>query len=540
MAKRTPSGAGGVDDAAEKTDAPATATQQPDESAKKASGKKKKFNFTLLPGELWPRTPHGTAVNIEVVGFTGEFWEGKTWAMLDLAPGKHPEGHKFAGLARTRYYDGEKSGGNYSGFGHDRVDIFEEVSKAFTDPRTGEIKKYDQHDVFRWLLADLQKIPAGRYDVIGIDPITDIEDAITSLVRSKPEQFGLTSNQVNKSGGMLWGAMKTYYKQTLLQAMSGRCKTFAFTAHMRDEYIGNAPSGKREPKGKETLYELSTLYLQLERKIPTSGPDAGKKPEKPAAIVLKGRIDDVWIDEDGEVCSQNLIPPRIDPYTANHLRQYIAHGFNVSRPLETEKVIVTGPTEADLLRLRQSVADAETQSATSRLDLLRRQAELRSLAESGEKTQVDPQAQLMADRAAKKAASVVADRVAEEERKAIEEVEKQEESAKTTPSPAATSAAAPAAVPAATTEDAKKPSFDKSDWNSEEPVAGGGGCTKGQMMKARDYSSAIWPDTKERAKNVAALIAKAGKEKPQQLDKAQAEKLVAFLEKKLPPDYVPF
>lgn len=448
--------------------------------------------FQLVDGELWPRTPHGSEVNLEIVGFTGEFWAGKTVATMDIAPGNFASG-QHVGKARTRIYDLEKSSGNYGAFGADRVDVHAEMAKVFGN------KQYEPIDIFNWLVADISAIQLGRYDVIAVDPINDIEDAIASKIRSRPEEFGLTSEQIRKGIGLLWGAMKSYYKLTLLRATTGRCRTFAFTTHMRDQFSGNAPTGKREPKGKETLFELSTLYLLLER-IPVNG----ILPSKPTAVVLKSRIEDFWM-ENGGMNSAALIPPKITPYSANILRGYIANGYNNVAPKEGERFVEKVPTEAEMLAMRRGVAEAEADANKSRLELLRRNSELRASVEQQEKSAGAVSVESREAKQADKASQAIA--TANDEVKATGGLG---DSSKSPPNYA------------------------------EVPLDGGGGLSVAQANTIRDYINAIWPNATTRKASIESICQKASVSNLRELNAEKAKKLIDHLFKILPEDFVPF
>lgn len=328
----------------------------------------RKADFVVPPGRLWPATPSGAPVEIEVFGATGEYKSGKTILGLSIAPGSHPPGHPFAGKPRTLYLDFEKSGGTYGGTGCQRVDVPARMIE--THPRS-----YGPLDVFTWFVASIDKLAAGQFDVLIADPITDIESGLVEFVRKNCGQFGLTIGQVEKGGGLLWGAVKDYWKQVLLR-LSAKVRCFYFTSHLRDEWKGNSPTGRREPKGKESLMELASLYLWLERKAD----DKGAVPDAPAAIVLKQRLADTSIDADtGELRIVPLMPPRIPVATVQAIRGYIASPPDYGKLKVGERVVEQPATEEELLRLRVAAAEAERDTEQTRLAQLARRAELTAM-----------------------------------------------------------------------------------------------------------------------------------------------------------------
>jgi len=362
-------------------------------------GRHKELNFS--PGRLWPKTPSGQDLEIEVFGATGEYQAGKTILGLSIAPGTHPAGHPFAGQPRTLVLDMEKSSGTYAGTGCKRIDVPAEMLKKFGQ------KPYGAIDVFRWFNEDLiGSVAAGQYDVILADPVTDIESGMVEFVKTNCQSFGLTTNQIQKSGGLLWGVVKDFWKQILLK-LSSRCRCFYFTAHMRDVWAGDKPSGRREPKGKETLMELSSLYLLLERK-----PDKdGRVPAEPSAIVLKQRLADTVI-QDGQLRIVNLMPPRLPVATYMSICRYIASPPDYGKLKDGELAPEETMSADDRLRMEVAKAEAERDSHASRLAIIQRQGELQAAdraARAAAPAASDQSARLQAERTEKKAANAAAE-----------------------------------------------------------------------------------------------------------------------------------
>jgi hypothetical protein len=328
---------------------------------------KAKVEIVIPPGKLWPNTPSGGPCAIEVFGATGEYKSGKTLLGLSIAPGCHPEGHVFAGKPRTLYLDFEKSGGCYGGTGCLRVD----VPSKMLELQSGTYKPID---VFKWFLDLVEnKLKPGQFDTIIADPITDIESGLVDFVKANCERFGLSKAQVEKTGGLLWGAVKDFWKQVLLK-LGARCQCFFFTSHLRDVWAGNSPTGKREPKGKETLLELASLYLWLERK-----PDeSGNVPGIPSAIVLKERLADTRMNAAGQLEIVQLVPPRLPVATVQAIRQYIANPPDYDKLKTGERVIEEKMTDETRLRLEAARAEADREAEVARNQRLDRMERLRA------------------------------------------------------------------------------------------------------------------------------------------------------------------
>ena len=313
--------------------------------------------FTLPPGRLWPNTPSGNPLEVEIFGSTGEFQSGKTILGLSIAPGKQPAGHAFAGKGRTLYLDLEKSGATYGGTGCDRIDVPAEMVKLYGT-------KYSQRQQAEWFNSLPSRLNPGQYDVILVDPVNDIESGEVDIVKADPGQYGYTKGQVESSVGLLMAAMKAHWKKVLM-TFSTVCKCFYFTTHLRDEFRGGKPSGRREPRGKETLAELASLYLWLER-LPN---DKGEVSDEPSAIVLKQRLADTTIDAQGNLVVVALMPPRIPVATVGAVRGYIANPPDYKKLAAGERVIEKQASEEELLRIKLATAEAERETVVNRITL---------------------------------------------------------------------------------------------------------------------------------------------------------------------------
>lgn len=326
---------------------------------------KQKSEVVIPTGRLWPMTPWGAPMEIEIFGATGEFATGKTILGLSIAPGVHPEGHPFAGKPRTLYLDLEKSGATYGGTGCQRIDVPEQLAKTYGP-------NYTAKQAAEWFNAIPSRLQPGQFDVIVVDPINDIEAGEVDVVRSEPAKHGFTKNQFDNSVALLMSAMKAHWKRLL---MTFPCKCFYFTTHLRDEFRGGKPSGKREPRGKETLAELASLYLWLER----APDDKGNVPDKPSAIVIKQRLADTRMNAAGELEIVNLMPPRIPVATVQSIRAYIANPPNYAKLSAEEKVIEKPVTEVEMQRMKLATAEAQKEAATAQVAILDRQQELMAL-----------------------------------------------------------------------------------------------------------------------------------------------------------------
>lgn len=293
---------------------------------------------------LWPK-------KIEVVGGTGEFESGKTTFGVTICPG--PD---------TLYYDFEKSGGSYEeDLGFTRIDVPTEMQRKFP-------KGYTPLDVFTWWHGHLKSVAPGQYRVIVADPASDIEAGLADFVNKNPRLFGRTPAQYIKMSGLMWGDMKSYWK-TILADIAARCETFYFTTHMANVWKGDKPSKERKAKGKETLFEMASLYLKFERKK--------DKNAIPSAVVLKSRLSKITVssyeDSDGEVISIPLLPPRLPKATPAAIRRYMAQPPDYANLKPEEMIGEQSLSEDEKLLLRSQIADAERDAALAQNEREERQ-----------------------------------------------------------------------------------------------------------------------------------------------------------------------
>lgn len=283
---------------------------------------------------LWPKA-------IEVIGGTGEYESGKTTFGLTICPG--PD---------TLYYDFENSGASYEAdLGFVRIDVPGEMLKKF--PQGG----YKPVDVFEWWINHIRSQPPGQYRLIMADPASDIEQGITDWVITHPRHFNRTPAQYIKMQGLMWGDMKAYWK-TILADIAARCETFYFTTHMANVWKGDKPSKERKAKGKETLFEMASLYLKFERKK--------DKDAVPSAVVLKSRLSKITINqesEEGEVTSIPLLPPRLPKATPAAVRRYMLNPPDYANLKPEELIGEQALTADEKLLLQAEIASANRDAA---------------------------------------------------------------------------------------------------------------------------------------------------------------------------------
>jgi hypothetical protein len=297
---------------------------------------------------IWP-------IPIPIIGVTGEYSAGKTLFGLTIDP------------SRTLIYDTEKSAESYRSLSFERKDV---PTQILEDRRHRKLSPdYKPVDTFLWWREHALCIPPGKYSVIVLDTASEIESGAVDWVRNNPGYFNRTLAQYVKMSGLLWGDMKEFWK-AILSDLASRCQTFVFTVHMGDVWVGDKPSGKRKPKGKSTLMELASLFLQMERKKDAKG----NVPAVPSALVLKSRLAHTAIDPTtGEVRIDPVLPPRLPIATPCAIRQYMLAPPDYSKLTKAELAPEEQMTEDERAGMRLATAEAEAEREKLALEREERQ-----------------------------------------------------------------------------------------------------------------------------------------------------------------------
>lgn len=353
-------------------------------------------------------------IEIPVIVGTGEFSSGKTLFGLGICPG-----------SQTLVFDNEGSSLTYKAIGFDHVDMVRELSAKYPNGFTSEQR-------FLWWKDEIVKRgKTGKYRVAVVDPASEIEDGLADHVRANVGRFGLTQSQCDKSPALFWGVMKKEWK-VLIDTLRTYYETIYFTVHLRDEFKAGAPTGKREPKGKETLFELASLFLWFCREIEK---ESGQPTKVPSARVLKSRLAKATVAADGELAVVPVLPPRLARATPKEIRRYVAIPPDYSNLLEEERVRDQQMSEDERLMIQASIAANRAEAVRAEAALVERRMQAAEIAkanaERAANSKPDMSAEYAANKAAKTAASAVATIAASEKAAASGEksVEKDAEKA---------------------------------------------------------------------------------------------------------------
>ncbi|HVN52827.1 MAG TPA: AAA family ATPase [Anaerolineaceae bacterium] len=305
--------------------------------------------------ELWP-LPWP-----EIVVVTGPYGSGKS--TFTLGTGALPE--------RTLVIDFEKSQKSFA----------LQLPLTYIDMQSVLANKYPNGykalNLFDETVQILDDIEPGRYDVIVLDNASMLEDGILAYVESHPQEFGHSSGQYSSMNGLKWGDVKNKYSQ-ILTRWASKTRMIFIVVHLRDKWAGNSivkdAFGRpvQEPKGKETLDMLSSLFVWLEM-----GPGG-----VPAAKVLKCRTDrkvyvldplnppaDVprrYLKElNGEpgLVSIPILPLRLPKCTWAAIREYMRNPADLAHPKDGEMPSDAQLSEDDRLRLRAIISQSEAEKA---------------------------------------------------------------------------------------------------------------------------------------------------------------------------------
>ena len=230
---------------------------------------------------------------------------------------------------------------------------------------------YTAADLFVAWRNSMQRVPPGKYLVGMLDTISEVEDGLTEYVRKNPTEFGYSFNQFDKSAGLFWGAVKKEWKK-LLTTAARKFETLVLTVHMRQEFHGARPTGRRVPKGKETIMDITSLYMTLTRK-----PKVGSKtiPLVPSATYGKSRL--ARVNPETKKLEQ-LLPPSIPDASPDGIRKYLQsppdfNNLSLKERAAPEETL----SEDDKLALKSGIASDEAAKAQAELERIRLEKEIR-------------------------------------------------------------------------------------------------------------------------------------------------------------------
>jgi len=294
-------------------------------------------------------TPLWGGKKLPVLGVTGEFGSGKSLFILTIDP------DCFAvGEPRTIVWGTE-----------DGLTSYEDTFAFEHRPLTKIMLKpgYRPEMLYLEWLAQMRAIKPGKYRVGGLDTVSEIESGLVDWVRHNPGHFNRTKAQYARMEGLMWGDVKSLWKQHLSEA-SARFETFAFSSHTKIVWKGDRPTTERTAKGKETLWELASLYLWLDR---TPRAKAKTAPAQPSGKIFQGKNRLVWMNpKTGEL--EPILPPRLPIATPAAIRAYIQKPTDYANLKLAERLDAPIEMSADeRLLIESSIASDNAMGAAAEL-----------------------------------------------------------------------------------------------------------------------------------------------------------------------------
>ncbi len=291
--------------------------------------------------ELKPLWPNGHKLGL--ISVSGEHESGKSLFGLTVCP------------ESVCVIDTERSVESYeTAFHLKRVRKLDEIaaqtSNAVIDLNSVAGLKADSISRKRCLDAVVEKIPAGRWRVIVVDVLTDVEDSFADYVEVNAGEFGYSTGQFAKMSGLKWKCVKRIEKTLLLRLMD-KCECVVVARHMRDRWENGVRRNEREAKGLDSIDELSSLTVILERKTEKDG----SKPGVPSALLVKSRLVHTEF-VNGEVKTSPMFPPRFAKFSPADVRHYILNPPNYDKLKKGEKAEKADLTEDEKLLIQSQIA----------------------------------------------------------------------------------------------------------------------------------------------------------------------------------------
>lgn len=297
----------------------------------------------------------------EIVVVTGPYGSGKS--TFTLGTGAQPE--------RTLVIDFEKS---QKSFAQQLPITYIDMQSILADKYPNGYKSIQ---LFDETVNCLDAVEPGRYDVIVLDNASMLEDGILAYVEGHAQEFGHSQGQYNSMNGLKWGDVKNKYSQ-LLTRWASKTKMIFVVVHLRDKWAGNSivkdAFGRpvQEPKGKETLDMLSSLFVWLDTgpggipsarvlKCRTDRKVFVTDPENPPADIPKRYIKE--LNGEPGLVSVPILPLRLPKCTWAAIREYMRHPADLAHPKDGEMPTDAQLSEDDRLKLRAIISQSEAEKA---------------------------------------------------------------------------------------------------------------------------------------------------------------------------------
>jgi hypothetical protein len=226
---------------------------------------------------------------------------------------------------------------------HDRYqaddDMLERMAKGDL-PWVDKGQKNSLVGYYEWLVREMAiQLKPGAYKHLIIDTIEPIEAALTAAVQEGKAKFGWTG--VTAYGRMETEGVRPLYEGLLEGFHRTGIETILIASHIKPAWLNKKPvPGKVKAGGRmAVLARLSTTMFWLVHN-PVNEDGA------PAALVLKGRMGSMDIDEDGYWVPRRVLPERIPHFSWQDVRAYRESPANYTNPKPGE---VMAPHESEMI-----------------------------------------------------------------------------------------------------------------------------------------------------------------------------------------------
>jgi len=288
--------------------------------------------------------------DIPIIGLTGPKASGKTLFASTIRP------------AETLMIDCEMSSASYAGIPYKkRVDLFEELKRRNLEPTP----------INAWqVVKEIVETTEG-VRVVVIDTWDFVQQGYVEDVGQHPERFKRTRAQYEKATGLLWADVKSSLHMWLGTQARRINGTIVLINHLGNVWEGGKPTGKEKAKGVDTIYQLASLYIRMDRTPDTNG----KVPAVPAGFVTeaiggKSRLVHTVVKDDGTIELKPTLPPRIPECTPQAIRQYIQTPPNYDKLKKSELAPPEVMSDEQKLELKAKIAEDNAKAAEARLSAL--------------------------------------------------------------------------------------------------------------------------------------------------------------------------
>jgi hypothetical protein len=219
---------------------------------------------------------------------------------------------------------------------------------------------------YDYILDDIDKnLVRGKFQVYVLDTIEKFESGMVAWVEEHQKETGAKGTAFRTRGGQFWwGAYYPLY-EGIFSAIFGRgVETIILCSHLKNAWHGNKPvPGKVDISGKPILFKLASLMVWLVN-------DYRNSTGAPAGLVLKERLVDLAVAEDGTWVPRRMLPARIPTCTWTDIARYLENGCDMSSPEAGESL---SKAEQEMIsefltdeQMRLMVVDAERELEEAR------------------------------------------------------------------------------------------------------------------------------------------------------------------------------